>query len=128
MHQVIGQAQAPRREHPFLKGRQARRPAVRSAGVVQARPRGQRLRIDPADKLLIGGHPTKRRKSKDASWTYMMVKHAFPDLGRAEREALILGYQQEHIHPLRSTFCLIYDAMLLPTKASRVYTLSTHMA
>ena len=56
---------------------------------------------------------TKRRKSKDASWAYMMVKHAFPDLDRAAREARIADYQKELIHPLRFTFCPIDDNMLL---------------
>lgn len=56
---------------------------------------------------------TKRSKSKDASWAYMMVKHAFPDLTRADREALIVDFQKEWIHPLRFTFCPIDDNMLL---------------
>jgi hypothetical protein len=56
---------------------------------------------------------TKRNKSKDASWAYLMVKHAFPDLNRAAREALIADFQQEWIHPLRFTFCPIDDNMLM---------------
>lgn len=57
---------------------------------------------------------TKRNKSKDASWAYLMIKHEISDLTTREtRESKITDYQKKYIHPLRFTFYPIEDNMLL---------------
>jgi hypothetical protein len=56
---------------------------------------------------------TKRNKSKDASWAYLMIKHNYPLLTRVQRENKISEYQKKSIHHLRFTFYPIDDNMLL---------------
>lgn len=57
---------------------------------------------------------TKKKKSKDASWAYLMIKHEISNLTTRElREVKIPDYQKEYIHPLHFTFYPIEDNMLL---------------
>ena len=60
----------------------------------------------------FGKHTTRNRKN-EASWAYLMIKHHFLELSIAERQLKIPEYQQKIIYPIKFSFCLINDNMLM---------------
>lgn len=56
---------------------------------------------------------TLRNRKNEASWAYLMAKHHHPDLSISDRQLKIPDYQRQNIHPIRFSFCLIDDNMLM---------------
>jgi GIY-YIG catalytic domain len=68
--------------------------------------------ISQTIKRRFGKHTTRNRKN-EASWAYLMIKHDFSDLSIPDRQLKIPEYQQKIIYPVKFTFCLVNDNMLM---------------
>lgn len=82
------------------------------ATVVKNKVEFQYIGISQTIKRRFSAH-TKRTTRQEASWTYLMIKRDFPNLSLEQREKKIPEYQKKYIHPLRFTFCLVDDNMIL---------------
>ena len=57
-------------------------------------------------------HTTRDRKN-EASWAYLMIKHQHPELSILDRQLKIREYQEKIMYPIKFTFILINDNMLM---------------